>query len=164
MRPGRLCALRGPQPPPKRLSSRLAGPTDDDGSGTPPVADGFVLRLGGPAVAAAFNGLRQRRDEARTGLRGVATAPRRRATIALGARTAMGSESQKIALRLRLKDGPSPGGFGLLFAIARRAAGRRSIGAQVASPPEHYRWPSHSRVAALQMKLSLPCADQCVRR
>jgi len=76
MRPGRLCAHRGAQPPPQRSSCHLAGLTDHDGRGSLAVADGFALRLGELAVAVALHGLRRRRDEARMGLLAVSAAPR----------------------------------------------------------------------------------------
>jgi len=64
MRPGRLCARRGAQPPPQRSDSRLAGLADDGGPGSPAVADGVALRHGEPAVPVALHGLRRRCDEA----------------------------------------------------------------------------------------------------
>ena len=77
MRPGRLCARRGAQPPPQRSNSRLAGLPDDGGPVSPAVAGGFALRLGEPAVAVALHGLRWRCDEARMGLHAFSSAPRR---------------------------------------------------------------------------------------
>jgi len=68
MRPGRLCALRGAQPPPQRSDSRSAGLTDHGGPGPPAVADGFALRLGELAVAVALHRLRRRCDESLMGL------------------------------------------------------------------------------------------------
>ena len=106
MRPGRLCAHRGAQPAPQRSSSRLAGLTDHDGPVSPEVTDGYVLRLGEPAVAVALHKLRWPRDEAPMGLHVVSSLPRRH-----------GPESQEVALRLRLRT-KEPTLASALFTIA----------------------------------------------
>jgi len=77
MRPGRLCARRGAQPPPQRSNARSAGLTDDGGPVSPAVAGGFALRLGEPAVAVALHGLHRRCDEARMGLHAISAASQR---------------------------------------------------------------------------------------